>query len=146
MITPPPIAVGSTTLMIVLVLVVVVALPLAGAAFAVGSRRAYRDIGGGRFSMDRADPAEEDARHTAKEEVRQMVEAANFRRERRGEEVLDVDTEVDRLMRDVGSSDPQLREEIRQIVVANNERRLRRGEKPLDVEAEVGRRLREIED
>jgi hypothetical protein len=74
-----------------------------------------------------------------------MVEAANYRREKRGEDLVDVDDEVERLMSAVHSEDPELREEIRQVVVANNERRARRGEEPLDVDEEVTRRLRAID-
>lgn len=132
--------------MVVLLVVVVVALPLAGVAFAIGSRGAYRGIGGGPLSMDREDPDQTggDSAST-REEVRQMVEAANYRRETRGEEPVDVDAEVERLMSAVHSEDPELREEIRQVVIANNDRRIRRGEDPLDVDEEVTRRLRAID-
>lgn len=133
--------------MVVLLVVVVIALPLAGAAFAIGSRGVYRGIGGGPLSMDREDPdqAGGDNSASAKEEVRQMVEAANYRRETRGENPVDVDAEVERLMSAVHSEDPELREEIRQVVIANNDRRIRRGEDPLDVDEEVTRRLRAID-
>lgn len=96
--------------------------------------------------MERTDPDEHGSQETARDEVRQMVEAANYRRERRGEDALAVDAEVDRLMSEVGSADPELREEIRQVVISNNERRLRRGEEPLDVDEEVSRRLRAIDE
>jgi len=144
---PLPIGITSPTLMVVLLVVVVIALPLAGAIFAIGSRGAYRGIGGGPLSMDREDPdrASSGDAASAKEEVRQMVEAANYRREKRGEDLVDVDEEVERLMSAVHSEDPELREEIRQVVVANNERRARRGEEPLDVDEEVTRRLRAID-
>lgn len=144
---PLPIGITSPTLMVVLLVVVVIALPLAGAIFAIGSRGAYRGIGGGPLSMDREDPdqASSGDAASAKEEVRQMVEAANYRREKRGEDLVDVDDEVERLMSAVHSEDPELREEIRQVVVANNERRARRGEEPLDVDEEVTRRLRAID-
>lgn len=144
---PLPIGISSPTLMVVLLVVVVIALPLAGAIFAIGSRGAYRGIGGGPLSMDREDPDQASGGDTAtaKEEVRQMVEAANYRREKRGEDLVDVDEEVERLMSAVHSEDPELREEIRQVVVANNERRARRGEAPLDVDEEVTRRLRAID-
>jgi len=143
----PLLGIESPTLMLVLVLVVVIALPLAGVIFAIGSKGAYRGIGGGPLSMDREDPdrqAGEDA-GSARDEVRQMVEAANFRRERRGESTVEVEAEVERLMSSVHSEDPELREEIRQIVIANNERRERRGEEPLDVDEEITRRLKAID-
>lgn len=143
----PMLAIESPTLMLVLVLVVVIALPLAGVIFAIGSKGAYRDIGGGHLSMDRNDPERSsgDSAAATREEIRQMVEASNFRREQRGEEAVEVDAEVERLMSAVDSDDPELREEIRQVVLANNERRERRGEEPLDVDEEVSRRLRAID-
>ncbi len=143
----PPLAVESSTLMLVLIVVVVIALPLAGAIFAIGSKGAYKGIGGGPLSIDREDPgkADEGGSAVARDEVRQMVEAANFRKERRGEDPVDVDAEVERLMNAVHSEDPELREEIRQVVIANNERRVRRGEEPLDVDEEISRRLRAID-
>lgn len=127
--------------MIVLVLVVLIGLPIAGVIFAVGSKGAYKGIGGGPLSMDRAGEGGDGIAAT-REEVRQMVEAANYRREKRGDDRVDVDAEVERLMAAVHSDDPELREEIRQVVLANNERRERRGEEPLDVDEEVARRLR----
>ena len=130
--------------MVVLVLVVLISLPVAGVIFAVGSKGAYKGIGGGPLSMDRADSKEDEIAAT-REEVRQMVEAANYRREQRGDERIDVEAEVERLMSAVHSDDPQLREEIRQVVLANNERRERRGEEPLDVDEEVARRLEAID-
>lgn len=94
--------------------------------------------------MDREDPDEAGGADaaSARDEVRQMVEAANYRKQRRGENTLDVDAEVERLMKAVHSEDPELRAEIEQVVIANNERRMRRGEDPLDVDEEVTRRLR----
>ena len=130
--------------MVVLVLVVLIALPVAGVIFAVGSKGAYRGIGGGPLSMDRTESGEDGATAT-REEIRQMVEAANYRREQRGDESVDVEAEVERLMSAVHSDDPELREEIRQVVLANNERRERRGEQPLDVDEEIARRLEAID-
>jgi len=80
-------------------------------------------------------------------EVRQMLEAKSARRQRRGEEPLDVEAETERLLagaerpRGKGAIDAELRAEVRQLVVARNERRLRRGLEPLDVEAETERQL-----
>ncbi|MDQ3850154.1 MAG: hypothetical protein M3296_06025, partial [Actinomycetota bacterium] len=73
---------------------------------------------------------------------RQMIDARNARRARRGEPALDVRAEVDRL--GAPPVDASLREEIRQLVLAANERRGRAGRPALDVEAEVERRLREL--
>ena len=75
-------------------------------------------------------------------EIRQLLEARNERRVRRGEAPLDIDTELTRLTAPV--IDPALRDEIRQLVVARNERRMRAGQEPLDVETEVERQVREL--
>jgi hypothetical protein len=79
----------------------------------------------------------------AQEEIRQMLEAKSARREARGQDALDVDAEMEALMRPP-AADAALRDEVRQLVVARNERRVRHGEEPLDVEAEVDRQLREL--
>jgi hypothetical protein len=68
-----------------------------------------------------------------------MLEARNARRARRGEEPLDVETELRALLRP--AADPALEREVRDLVQARNARRVRRGEEPLDVETEVARRL-----
>ena len=79
-------------------------------------------------------------------EVRQMLDARNARRRRRGEPELDVEAELARLTTGSdGASAPEiddaLRAEIRELVVARNHRRARRGEPALDVEAEVAREI-----
>jgi hypothetical protein len=76
-------------------------------------------------------------------EIRQMLEARNARRRRRGEPELDVDQELARLT--APQIDPELRSEIRDLVIARNHRRARRGEPPLDVEAEVEREIAGID-
>ena len=73
-------------------------------------------------------------------EIRQLLEARNVRRRRRGEPEIDVEEELARLT--APQIDPELREEIRQLVIARNHRRARQGKPPLDVEAEI---FREIE-
>jgi hypothetical protein len=73
------------------------------------------------------------------DEIRQMLEARNARRLRRGEETVDVEAELRRLT--APAIDAGLREEIRDMVVARNHRRARRGEPPLDVETEVEREI-----
>ena len=74
-----------------------------------------------------------------------MLEARSYRRQRAGEEPLDVDSELRKLLDGAGdgapSVDEELREEVRRLVIAGNERRLRRGQEPLDVEAETERQL-----
>jgi hypothetical protein len=118
---------------VVCILAVVIAL---GALIA--SRKTWEDFGKGSLSMDRDAPrpaavAERD------DEIRQLLEARNARRERRGEAPIDVDEELARLT--APAVDPELREEIRQLVVARNHRRMRAGKPPLDVEAEIEREI-----
>ena len=113
--------------------------------------RLYDQIGRGGLSLDTPDrpraappPSSPAALRERDEEIRQMIQARNERRVRRGEAPLDVDDEVARLTAPTPSLDPGLEEEVRQLVVARNERRARAGEAPLDVEAEVERQLREL--
>jgi hypothetical protein len=110
----------------------------------IASRKTWEDFGKGQFVMDRdakppshtasaAGIAERDA------EIRQLLEARNERRARRGEAPVDVEQELARLT--APTVDPALREEIRQLVVARNHRRVRAGKPPLDVEAEIEREI-----
>jgi hypothetical protein len=104
----------------------------------IAGRKTWQDYGKGALTMDRdelgpAGPAERD------DEIRQLLEARNARRERRGESPVDVDEELARLT--APAVDPALREEIRQLVVARNHRRVRAGKPPLDVEAEIEREI-----
>jgi hypothetical protein len=78
------------------------------------------------------------------EEVRQMLEARNARRRRRGEPEIDVERELNRLT--ARAIDPELRSEIRDLVVARNHRRARQGKPPLDVEAEIEREIADLSD
>jgi hypothetical protein len=139
----------------VILVVVFVAIPIALVAFAIGARRSLESIGKGQFGIDRefpppggtgAAPAPREAREA---EVRQMLEAKAYRQSARGEQPLDVDAELERLLSERPApqlgADRELVEEVRQLVVARNERRARRGEEPLDVDAEVERQLRDLE-
>ena len=140
---------------VVLILVVIAALPIGAAVFALGASNALGQIGKGAFEMEHDMPQAGGggapvSKEIREEEIRQMVEARSYRREARGEDALDVDAEVDKLLapeRGTGSlgQDRGLREEIQQLVVARNERRQRQGKEPLDVEEEVERQLRELE-
>ncbi len=153
-------AVGAAELSLVLILLCVIVVPIAAVAFA-RSGRAYDEIGKGRFAVEFDESGEAEQR----EEIRQLVEAKAYRQARRGEQPVDVEAEVERLLAghppgeqegladaaaeppppEVGP-DPEtaaIREEIRQVVIAGNERRERRGEPPLEVEAEVDRMLEE---
>ena len=79
------------------------------------------------------------------EEIRQMLEARNDRRLRRGEEPLDIEDELRRLTAPATPAiDDELKAEIRQLVLARNHRRARRGQEPLDVEAEVEREIQQL--
>ena len=113
-----------------------------------------RTAGGRRAAAER--PLAPGARAERDAEVRQMLQARNARRRRRGEPELDTEAELARL---TGQADParpadapdgttrpaaidrELAGEIRQLVIARNHRRARRGEPPLDVETEVAREL-----
>jgi hypothetical protein len=132
---------------IVVVVVVAIAAVVAVVTF-VSSGRTYDEIGRGGLSLrDGSDrPAHEPAAAAAagerEAEIRQMLEARNARRARRGEPPVDVDAELSALLRP--SVDAGLALEVRQLVEARNARRVRQGKAPLDVEAEVARRLREL--
>ena len=139
----------------VIVLITLVVLPIAAVSFARAGR-AWRGIGGGRFSIEQAPPpprpgaGDEVDRALQETEARQMLEAKAYRRRRRGEDgEIDVDAEVARLL-DLeaegagGGHDEELRAEVRTLVIARNERRARRGEEPLDVEAETDRQLADL--
>jgi hypothetical protein len=78
------------------------------------------------------------------EEIRQLLEAQNARRARRGQAALDVEAELGRLTAPPPAADAGLRAEVRELVLARNARRLRQGKEPLDVEAEVERQLRGV--
>jgi hypothetical protein len=113
----------------------------------ISTRKTWQDYGKDGLLMD-SELRPSDARGTPTgdqerdEEIRQMIEARNARRRRRGEPLLDVDQEIARLT--PATVDPQLRSEIRELVVARNYRRTRAGKPPLDVEAEVRRELEKV--
>jgi hypothetical protein len=124
---------------IVIWVVSILALIIAFGALIAG-RKTWDDYGKGRFTMDRDTPASAGGAIAERdEEIRQLLEARNARRERRGEPPVDVDEELARLT--APAVDPELREEIRQLVVARNHRRVRAGKPPLDVEAEIEREI-----
>ena len=76
------------------------------------------------------------------EEIRQMLEARNARRRRRGEPEVDIDAELGRLT--APAIDDDLRAEIRDLVMARNHRRARQGKPALDVEAEIEREIAQL--
>ena len=110
----------------------------------VSTRNAWRDFGKDGLLLDSEVGRGPGAGSAAAlrerdEEIRQMLEARNARRVRRGEPPLDVEEELSRLT--APSVDPELRDEIRDLVKARNYRRTRAGKPPLDVEAEVEREI-----
>jgi hypothetical protein len=136
----------------IVIVVVVSAAALIAVGTLVTSGRTYDQIGRGGLSLrdgtDRPARAPADSGAAAArerdDEIRQLVEARNDRRRRRGLEPVDVD--VDEAIRELGppAIDPGLEAEVRALVVARNERRARQGREPLDVEAEVARELRDL--
>jgi hypothetical protein len=143
-----------------ILIIVFAAIPVAAITFAAGAGRALRQVGKGQFSVQfdsdlpqkmRDSDAEAADAETREAEIRQLLEAKAYRQANRGEQPLDVEHELNRLLAeedDAGKADADdaaLREEIRQLVVARNERRERQGKPPLEVEAEVERQLRELE-
>lgn len=134
----------ATLIWVVLIVAVVIAL-----ASVASSSKTWEDYGRGRLVMDRDRTGGEgrgasSAAGEREEEIRQMLEAKNARRARRGEPPLDVEAELRRLS--APTIDPELRQEIRDLVVARNYRRQRAGEPPLDVEAEVEREISRLGD
>jgi hypothetical protein len=130
------------------VVLVVCAVGIAGAVAAlVMGRRTWDDYGRDHLLMEREPPAPASgsaAMVERDEEIRQMLEARNARRRRRGEPELDVNQELSRLS--APAVDDELRAEIRDLVVARNHRRARQGKPPLDVEAEIQRQIAALSD
>jgi hypothetical protein len=134
----------NVVIWVVCVLAVVIALGLL-----IANRKTWDDFGKGRLVMDRdaagdSGPGTGSAVPVAERdaEIRQLLEARNDRRIRRGEPPIDVEQELARLTAPAPPTiDPALREEIRQLVVARNHRRVRAGKPPLDVEAEIEREI-----
>jgi hypothetical protein len=126
------------------VVLVVCGVGVAGAVLALLlGRRTWEDYGRNHLLMERGAPAPPagSAQGLAErdEEIRQMLEARNARRRRRGEPELDVEAELRRLT--APTIDDELRAEIRDLVLARNHRRARQGKPPLDVEAEIERQI-----
>jgi hypothetical protein len=130
------------------VVLVVCAVGVAGAVVAlVMGRRTWDDYGRDHLLMERDPraPASGSAALVERdEEIRQMLEARNARRRRRGEPELDLDQELSRLT--APAVDDELRAEIRDLVIARNHRRARQGKPPLDVEAEIQRQIAALSD
>jgi hypothetical protein len=115
------------------------------------NRRTWDQYGSDHLVLDSEQPDSRRSRASVDlverdEEVRQMLEARNARRRRRGEEEIDVEQEMRRLTAPppAPTVDAELREEIRDMAIARNHRRARRGEPALDVDAEVERQIAEL--
>jgi hypothetical protein len=135
----------------VVILAVVVIAVVVAVATLLTSGPLYDDLGKGGLSLrDGSElpprgaglPAGMSAAGAREAEIRQMLEARNARRLRRGLEALDVEAELRALERP--AADPALAAEIRDLVEARNARRARQGKPPLDVEEEIRRRLGEL--
>src|SRR3984885_3884189 len=126
----------QSTFNIVIWIVCILAVVIAFVAL-IATRKTWQDFGKGQFVMDRDEsrPSAGAAMAERDPEIRQLLEARNARRARRGEAPIDVEQELARLT--APAVDPELREEIRQLVVARNHRRVRAGKPPLDVEDEI---------
>jgi hypothetical protein len=129
----------------VLWVVCAVAIVVAVAAL-ITARRTWEDYGKNRLVLDRdAGSATRPGSTAAVErdtEIRQLLEARNARRARRGEPPIDVEQELRRLT--APRIDAELRAEIRDLVIARNHRRAKQGKPPLDVEAEIERQISEL--
>jgi hypothetical protein len=135
-------------------LIVLVVLPIAAVLFA-GAFGLLEQLGQGGLSIDDAPPSPPPqtaaGRMEREEEIRQLMQAQRDRQLARGEEPIDVEHEVSRLLELDSAAVPEgerqdaaLREEVRQLVIARNERRMARGEPPLDVDAEIDRQLNDL--
>jgi hypothetical protein len=138
----------------IVLFVVVVLAAIVAVVILVARGDVYDQIGRGGLSLHEDSPQGGAAPGPARQaldrerddEIRQMLQARNERRLRRGEAAIDVEAELARLTAPAASApvDSELVEEIRQLVIARNERRARQGKEPLDVELEVQRQLREL--
>ena len=141
----------------VILIIVFAAIPIGALSFAL-SGAAFQQIGKGDFAVEfdhdvpggLTDSDADAAARIRDAELRQLLEAKAYRQRERGEEPLNVETEMARLRAEEaaaapGADDPALVAEVRQLVIARNARRERRGEEPLDVDAELQRQLRDLE-
>jgi hypothetical protein len=138
------------------VLWIVTGLSAVAALIALASSgKQWEDFGRDRLVMDR-DSARAARRQLAgspaalrerDDEIREFLEARNERRRRRGEALVDVESELQALTAPevrAPAIDDGIRAEIRDLVIARNHRRARAGKPPLDVEAEIEREIAEL--
>jgi hypothetical protein len=125
---------------------------VAAVASLIFSGKTWEEHGRSRLSLDHDSPPSQARASLERDaEIRQLLEARNARRHRRGEPPVDVEAELRRLTApavDVTAPavDDALRGEIRDLVIARNFRRVRAGKPPLDVDAEVDRELQSLSD
>jgi hypothetical protein len=125
---------------------VVVVVSIIGAVIALftvaASGRLLRQVGAG--GIEAVAQAGAAARPTGErdQEIRDMLDACNAGRERRGEPPREPDDELAALARP--RLDHELHDEVRALVDARNRRREHAGLPPLDAEAETERQLREL--
>jgi hypothetical protein len=139
-----------------ILLIVLVAIPVAALSF-LGAGTAFKQIGKGPLSIEQDLPQKGSGAPAPispamrEAEIRQLLEAKAYRQGQRGEEPLDVDAELERLLAEERApagrlrADAQLVAEVRQLVEASNARRIRMGKEPLDVDSEVERQLADLE-
>jgi hypothetical protein len=133
---------GAFGTVVVVVVAVGVVCALAGL---IASRRTWEDYSRNHLLLDseqRGPAASSSAGLERETEIRQLLEARNARRRRRGEPTIDVEDELARLSGP--QIDDELRSEIRELVLARNHRRVRAGKEPLDVEAEIAREIQSL--
>jgi hypothetical protein len=111
--------------------------------------KTWEELGKSHLVMDRdvptgPRPGSSAALRERDTEIRQLLEARNARRARRGEPPIDVEDELRRLT--APQIDSELRSEIRDLVIARNHRRARQGKPPLDVETEIEREISSLSD
>ncbi len=127
------------------VLFIVCGIGIVAAVFFLASSGAvWKEFGSKRLLMDNELPRLSSAAALAERdtEIRQLLEARNARRQRRGEAPIDVEQELARLT--APQVDAELRAEIRDLVIARNHRRARAGKPLLDVDAEVEREIADL--
>jgi hypothetical protein len=117
---------------------------IAALAALISTRQTWQDFGKDHLLMDGENKPAASPDEERDEEIRQMMEARNARRIRRGEAPLDTQEEIARLT--PPKIDAELQSEIRDLVKARNYRRVRAGKPPLDIEAEVRRELEKLRD
>jgi hypothetical protein len=120
---------------------------LAALAGLIVSGKSWEEYGKDLLLMERDSQHEQGAGAAAAQverdaEIRQLLEARNARRQRRGEEPIDIEQELSRLT--APRIDAGLRAEIRDLVIARNHRRVRAGKPPLDVETEIERQIADL--